>query len=72
MSTQLGRPKKNKPLSEIVNIRIEPLEKIAFKEAADIAGVPLSIWMRERLRRSSIKELEEMGRPIPFLKDFSL
>jgi len=46
---------------------MEPREKQAFLLAASIAGIPLSIWIRERLRRTATRELEEAGRQIPFL-----
>ena len=48
-------------------LRLETDEKNAFREAAKIAGVPLASWMRERLRRAARKELEEIGRSVPFL-----
>jgi len=72
MTTPSGRPKKPKSLSDYLDVRLEPDEKVAFKAAAELAGVPFSVWVRERLRRSAIRELEEAGRPIAFLKDFSL
>ena len=50
-----------------VELRVTPLEKAAFEEAAEIAGVALSSWMRTRLRQASVKELEEADREIPFL-----
>jgi uncharacterized protein (DUF1778 family) len=48
-------------------IRLEPEEKQAFHQAAEIAGIPLSSWMRERLRRAAIRELESAGKPIAFI-----
>jgi uncharacterized protein (DUF1778 family) len=50
-----------------VELRVTPLEKQAFEEAAAIDGVALATWMRNRLRKASVKELEEADRPIPFL-----
>jgi uncharacterized protein (DUF1778 family) len=55
------------PKSEFIKIRLDPEEKQAFQEAADFAGVSLSAWMRERLRRSARIELEDAGQQIPFL-----
>ena len=49
-------------------LRLERGEKLAFKAAADLAGIPVSSWMRERLRRVARQELEEARRPIAFLK----
>jgi Mobilization protein NikA len=54
--------------SETIRIRLEPEEKEAFQETAEIAGIPLSAWIRERLRRSARIELEEAGKKIPFIK----
>jgi uncharacterized protein (DUF1778 family) len=53
--------------TEAIEIRVQPSEKLAFKQAAEIAGISLSSWMRERLRWNAIRELEEASRPIPFL-----
>jgi len=58
--------------SQAVMIRVRPSEKSAFTLAADIAGVSLSAWMRERLRLTAARELEAAGRKIPFLKDIQL
>jgi predicted HicB family RNase H-like nuclease len=63
----LGRPKKAKPLGEYLEVRVESLEKRAFKDAADLAGIPLATWIRERLRQVAIRELEAAARPIAFL-----
>jgi hypothetical protein len=64
-----GRPRKGsgQTKSEGVLLRMDALEKRGFTEAAGIAGVPLAVWMRERLRRAATEELEEAGRQIPFL-----
>ena len=65
-----GRPQKGSAStkSESVLLRLEPREKRGFTEAADVAGAPLAVWMRERLRRAAAKELEETGREVPFLE----
>jgi hypothetical protein len=49
-------------------VRLGPDEKRAFVAAAYLAGIPLSIWVRERLRRVAVKELEQADRPIAFLR----
>ena len=54
--------------SSSIKIRIDEDEKRAFEEVADIAGISLSAWMRERLRSAAIRELEDASRPIPFLR----
>jgi hypothetical protein len=52
-----------------VLLRLKLTEKQAFQDAAELAGVPLSAWMRERLRQAAIKELEAQARPIAFLNN---
>jgi uncharacterized protein (DUF1778 family) len=51
-----------------LGLRLQPDEKQAFEQAAELAGVPLSAWIRERLRKAARRELEDANRPIPFLK----
>ena len=53
--------------SETVKIRLDIDEKRAFKKAADIAGISLSAWMRERLRPSAISELRRVDMTPAFL-----
>jgi hypothetical protein len=53
--------------TDLLKVRITPHEKDAFQEAADLAGLSLSSWARERLRRVVIRELEDASRPIPFI-----
>lgn len=52
-----------------LNIRVAATEKAAFDRAAEVAGVPLSAWMRERLRTIARRELQEAGEAVPFLKN---
>jgi len=52
---------------EVVIVRLSSAEKAGFREAAELAGVGLSTWIRERLRRTAIRELEELGRVAPFI-----
>ena len=49
-------------------VRVETKEKEAFKDAADLAGMPLSAWVRERLRQIALRELQSASRPIAFLR----
>jgi hypothetical protein len=64
-----GRPRKSSGAtkSESLLLRMATAEKTAFQEAADIAGVPLSVWMRERLRWAATRELQTAGRLAAFL-----
>jgi uncharacterized protein (DUF1778 family) len=54
--------------TETIKLRVEPEEKDAFQQAADLAGVALSTWMRERLRRSARVELQDAGLKVPFFR----
>lgn len=65
-----GRPTKspNELRTEDLLVKLQTDEKAAFKDAAQLAGVPLSVWVRERLRRVAVRELEEAAHPIAFLK----
>jgi uncharacterized protein (DUF1778 family) len=58
--------------TETVQIRLSAAEKRSFEDAARIAGVSLSAWIRERLRRAARRDLEEAGHPIAFLTDVTL
>jgi len=49
-------------------MRLTQQEREGFAMAADIAGIDLSSWARERLRNSAIQELQRASRQIPFLK----
>lgn len=55
---------------QTIQIRLSSSEKDGFAEAALLAGIPLSSWVRERLRLAAIRELESAGRQIPFV-DYS-
>jgi uncharacterized protein (DUF1778 family) len=57
--------------TELIKIRITPSEKEGFQAAADLSGLALSAWARERLRRVAIRELEEASKPIPFIGERS-
>jgi hypothetical protein len=65
-----GRPPKSSGTtkSESILLRLEVKEKQGFLDAANVAGAPLAVWMRERLRRAAIRELEEAGRPVAFIQ----
>jgi len=68
-----GRPKKSAgaAMGEYVEFRLDANEKKAFQDAADLAGMALSVWVRERLRKASRKELEDAERPVAFLERLS-
>ena len=58
--------------SVTIQIRLTQIEKTGFLEAAEFAGIPLSSWVRERLRQAAIRELEGAGKKVPFVKPISL
>lgn len=66
-----GRPKKSSDQlqTEYLDVRLSTAEKQAFKAAADLAGMPVSVWVRDRLRAASRKELQDAGRDVEFLKN---
>jgi len=70
MAKKTGRPKKapDAVKTEYIEIRCETGEKQSFRDAADAAGMPMSGWIRDRLRRAARKELEDLNKPVPFLE----
>jgi len=64
----MARPKKKITRTEYLELRLTEPEKRAFSQAASVAGVDLSTWVRERLRRSAVRELEEASLRVPFLQ----
>jgi uncharacterized protein (DUF1778 family) len=69
MAKQRGRPRvdPNKTRAEYLEVRLDAAEKQAFREAAELAGLAVSAWVRERLRTVAREELEKAGRVAPFL-----
>jgi uncharacterized protein (DUF1778 family) len=52
---------------ESLEIRLTEAEKEAFQSSADVSGLSLSSWARERLRRAARMELAEAGMPVQFM-----
>lgn len=72
MKTQerLGRPLKGSvALTERVEMRMTKAEKQSFIEAAELAGLDLSSWVRMSLRYTARKQLREEDRAVPFLEE---
>jgi hypothetical protein len=65
-----GRPKKSSEAvkSESILLRMAKLEKQGFTDAARLAGLDLSAWIRERLRIMARQELEKAGQSVAFLE----
>jgi len=66
MSTRKRRGRPRKPRgqtkSESLLLRLQKQEKAVFKSAADLAGLDLSAWIRERLRKDAREELSAVGK----------
>jgi hypothetical protein len=54
--------------NDYLEVRLGQAEKQAFKDAADLAGLGVSAWVRERLRRIAAKELQDASRSVAFLE----
>ena len=52
---------------QVLQIRLTDREKEGFQAAADLAGIPLSSWVRERLRMAAIRDLETGGMRAAFV-----
>jgi len=52
--------------TESIEIRVTTSKKKAFRVAAEYSGIPMSAWIRERLRQSATKELEAESQQVPF------
>jgi len=65
-----GRPKTPpaKVKGRYLQVRVADSEKKCFDTAADLAGLPLSSWVRNRLRSLATKELKEYGKTADFLE----
>jgi hypothetical protein len=57
---------------EVLQIRLTREEKQGFSAAARLAGIPLSSWVRERLRVAAIRDLESAGQKVPFVEPIHL
>jgi uncharacterized protein (DUF1778 family) len=64
--------KKRPTKDEYIEMRVTASEKEGFALAADLAGISLSSWIRERLRLAAIRELEGAGRRVPFVPEIPL
>jgi hypothetical protein len=71
MSTRHQNAKKGsgKRREELLQVRVAESEKTAFEEAANLSGLALSAWVRERLRFVAVRELGDAGRPVAFLSE---
>jgi Protein of unknown function (DUF1778). len=51
-----------------LEMRVDEGEKEAFRVAAELSGLEMSGWIRERLRAAARKELSGAGKPVPNLQ----
>lgn len=74
MEKKSGRPRKTlaQTKTQLLQVRLSLSEKQAFSDAADLVGLELSAWVRERLRLAAIRELEGAGCEVPFVKRIPL
>jgi hypothetical protein len=65
-----GRPPKgsDKIKAFRLDLRLELAEKEGFRAAAELSGLDMSGWIRERLRQAARKELDQAGQPVPFIQ----
>ena len=68
-NTRRGRPPMSsaKAKRKSLLVRLDTAEKDAFATAAELAGIALSAWVRERLRWAAVRELQAADRQVPFL-----
>ena len=68
-----GRGKRGRgPKTDRLEFRLDEEEREAFQDAARLAGIPLSNWIRERLRQAATSELETAGLKAAYLRNFKL
>lgn len=62
-ANRMGRPQKpaEKRKGRYLQVRVSDPEKAAFDRASDIAGMDLSVWVRNRLRIAAKSEIEKAG-----------
>jgi len=63
-----GRPKKDNPLDEYMELRLSADEKQAFRDAAELVGTTLAAWARGGLRQLAARELKKARRSVAFLE----
>jgi hypothetical protein len=55
-----------------LQVRLSGPERAAFEDAARTAGVSMSAWVRERLRRVAREELQSAGIKVPFIEEIKV
>ena len=60
-------PQTHAEKSETLKLRLAADEKEAFSLAAEVAGLGVSAWVRERLRIAAFSELSAADMTVPFV-----
>ena len=58
--------------TDTMKFRLDDFEKKAFEQAAELSGIAVSAWVRERLRSAAVRELEGVGLKVPFIRNLSM
>jgi uncharacterized protein (DUF1778 family) len=58
----MARPKADKTHSAALRIRLLPEQEDLIRQAAELAGLSVSSWTRERLIRTARREISEAAR----------
>jgi antitoxin component of RelBE/YafQ-DinJ toxin-antitoxin module len=68
MKKKTGRPPtpEGQLKNHYLQVRIDESESHAYHAAAALAGLPLSGWVRLRLRETAAKELKKAGKEVAF------
>jgi uncharacterized protein (DUF1778 family) len=61
-----------KAKADILQLRLTLAEKAGITQAAALAGISVSSWVRERLRLAAIRDLESAGLRVPFVDEIPL
>ena len=61
----MARPKAEKTQSAALRIRLLPEHEDLIRQAAELAGISISAWIRERLIRAARKEIAQGERYAP-------
>lgn len=61
----MARPKADKTHSAALRIRLLPEHEELIRQAAELAGISISAWIRERLIRAARREIGQAGRYEP-------
>ncbi len=64
-SNGMARPKAEKTQSAALRIRLFPEQEEMIRQAAELAGISISAWIRERLTRAARREISRAARYAP-------